>query len=315
MTVIALILEMLAEVLRISRRPIYPATQALLLVVRMFGGHLMHELEANALRALMRVYNDLKGFDNISMKIFIREDIWKRITQGGFREASHIIRFVLLDWSAPSLLNLLIRRLLSNDIILDQFGINRSAILQNTAKQEELFSRFFPAQVEQGPQKATTFKWMITRCADGTKKTAPRELIHLLNCLREQEGGRLEHGGVAPLGDQLFDRSVFKLALPTVSNARLNQYLYAEYPKQRPFLEKLNGQKTEQTPHSLAVLWEKGESEALAIARELVDLGFFESKGTREAPTFWVPFLYRDALQMIQGKAGDMGDADESPED
>jgi len=106
-----------------------------------------HELEANALRALMRVYNDLKGFDNISMKIFIREDIWKRITRGGFREASHIIRFVLLDWSAPSLLNLLIRRLLSNDIILDQFGINRSAILQNTAKQEELFSRFFPAQV------------------------------------------------------------------------------------------------------------------------------------------------------------------------
>jgi hypothetical protein len=178
-----------------------------------------HELEANALRALMRLYNDMKAFDNISIKIFIREDIWKRVTQGGFREASHIVRFVLLDWSPPSILNLLMRRVLSNDIIVDQFGINMSAILQNTSKQEELFSRLFPAQVEQGPQKATTFKWMITRCADGTKKTTPREIIHLLNCLREQEVSRLEQGGAAAPGDQLFDRSVFKLALPTVSRA------------------------------------------------------------------------------------------------
>jgi len=174
-----------------------------------------HELEANALRALMRVYNDVKGFDNISIKIFIREDIWKRITQGGFREASHIIRFVLLDWSPPSLLNLLMRRILSNDIIANVFEIDKLAVLQNAMQQDALFSRMFPAQVEQGPQKALTFKWMITRCADGTRKTAPRELIHLLNCLREQEVRRLEQGGMVPPGDQLFDRSVFKQALPT----------------------------------------------------------------------------------------------------
>ena len=30
------------------------------------------------------------------------------------------------------------------------------------------------------------------RRADGTDKTAPREVIHLLNCLREQEVARLE---------------------------------------------------------------------------------------------------------------------------
>src|SRR5271170_4326486 len=36
-----------------------------------------HTLEENALRALMRVYNDIHNCDNISLKIFIREDIWK----------------------------------------------------------------------------------------------------------------------------------------------------------------------------------------------------------------------------------------------
>src|SRR5208282_6093131 len=196
-----------------------------------------HNLEANALRALMRVYNDVKAYERIFLKIFIREDIWKRITIEGFREASHIIRYVLLDWNQNALLNLVMRRILSNDMLVDEYNLDRRDILGSIARQEELFRRLFPAQVEQGPQKALTFKWMITRCADGTRKTAPRELIHLLNCLREQEAERLEQGGVVPPGEQIFDRSVFKLALPTVSNARLNQYIYAEYPNQRQNLE------------------------------------------------------------------------------
>lgn len=36
-------------------------------------------LAAHALRALLRVYGDLRSFENIALKIFLREDIWKRI--------------------------------------------------------------------------------------------------------------------------------------------------------------------------------------------------------------------------------------------
>ncbi len=204
------------------------------------------------------------------------------------------------------------KRILSNDILISEYKLDRDEIMRSITWQECLFSRLFPVQVEQGPQKATTFNWMVTRCTDGTRKTAPRELIHLLNCLREQEVKRLEQGGSTPAGDQLFDRSVFKAALPAVSTARLNQYIYVEYPAQRPRLEKLDGQKTEQTPISLAELWELSEADALAIAKDLVELGFFERRGTREEPTFWVPFLYRDALHMVQGKAGDINRTQEA---
>lgn len=262
-----------------------------------------HELEANALRALIRAYADMRSSDNISLKIFLREDIWKRITEGGFREASHLIRYVVLDWTPPALLNLIMRRLLSNRELTKEFGIDVEAILRDADQQEDLFYRFFPKQVEQGPQKAPTFKWLITRCADGTKKTAPRELVHLLNSIREQEIKRLEHGESVPPDEQLFDRSVFKLALPVVSDARLHQYMYAEYPQEKPFLSKLDGQKTEQTLDSLSDLWKLEKEQAIGKARELVELGFFEERGTREEPTFWVPFLYRDALHLIQGKA------------
>src|SRR5437868_6233296 len=55
-----------------------------------------HALERNALRALFRVYLDLGANEAIKLKIFLRSDIWKRITKEGFREASHITRFVTL---------------------------------------------------------------------------------------------------------------------------------------------------------------------------------------------------------------------------
>ncbi len=262
-----------------------------------------HALEANALRALFRAYTDIRHRDEISLKIFLREDIWKRITEKGLREASHLIRYVILDWTQPALLNLIMRRLLNNAVLIKEFGIDGAAVLQDAEQQEKLFYRFFPSQVEQGPQKAPTFKWLVTRCADGTGKTAPREMIHLLNCILEQEIKRLEQGGAPAPDDQLFDRSVFKLALPTVSGARLNQYLYAEYANERPFVSKLDRQKAEQTPDSLSDLWGVGQGAAIAKAKELVELGFFEERGTKEQPTFWVPFLYRDALHLVQGRA------------
>ena len=125
----------------------------------------------------------------------------------------------------------------------------------------------------------------------------------MLNCILEQEIKRLEQGGGPAPNDQLFDRSVFKLALPTVSDARLNQYLYAEYATERPFVVKLDGQKAEQTPESLSDLWSIKKDAAIAKAKMLVELGFFEERGAREEPTFWVPFLYRDALHLVQGRA------------
>lgn len=84
---------------------------------------------------------------------------------------------------------------------------------------------------------------------------------------------------------------------------RLEQTLYAEHPKLRPRLQALAGEKTEQTPSTLAKIWKVKPDEALVLANELVGVGFFEPIGSKDEPAFWVPFLYRDALDMIQGAA------------
>lgn len=202
-------------------------------------------------------------------------------------------------------MNLIIRRLLSNDALVKEYNIDVANILSDFEEQQRLFYRFFPPQVEQGPKKRLALDWMISRCADGTDKTAPRELIHLLNTLREKEIQRIERGEAQPPGDQLFDRSVFKPALEVVSEARLVQTIYAEYPDLKASLVELEGEKTEQTTASLAAIWKTPEDEAKKRIQSLIEIGFFQERGGRDHWTYWVPFLYRDALTMSQGAAED----------
>ena len=121
--------------------------------------------------------------------------------------------------------------------------------------------------------------------------------------LRNEQVRRQETGESAPEADLLFSRAAFKEALPEVSQVRLEQTLYAEHADLRRWLEKLRGEKTSQTAVTLAGIWRCGADEAIARAQELVDVGFFEVRGDKSAPDYWVPFLYRDALSMVQGSA------------
>ncbi len=261
------------------------------------------DLESNALRALFRVYLDLNAFSRIQLKIFLRTDIWTRITEGGFREASHITRHVTISWNRNSLLNLIIRRALHNDAVRAAYGVREEFAHTNVSEQEHLFYRLCPKQVEVGPNKPNTIDWILSRTRDGSKSNAPRELIHFLNSLREVQIRRLEVGENSPEGEQLFARPSFKEALPEVSKVRLEQTLLAEYPQMKDWVLQLKGQKTKQTSASLANIWSISQQEASDRAGRLSTVGLFEIWGVRPNVEYWIPFLYRDALELVQGTA------------
>jgi hypothetical protein len=260
-------------------------------------------LEENALRALFRVYRDVSALENVKLKIFLRDDIWSRITAQGFREASHITQSITITWDQKALLNLVVRRLLYNEAIRNFYRVDPEAVLSSSDGQEELFYRIFPTQVDAGERKSTTLDWILTRTADGTENTAPRELIHLLSAARDQQLKLLEMGESEPPGEALFDRAAFKAALPEVSKVRFEQTLCAEHPKLKPLLDKLEGEKTQQTAPTLANIWHVTQEVALAKAEQLTEIGFFQRRGSKDQPWFWVPFLYRDALHLVQGQA------------
>ena len=260
------------------------------------------DLEKNALRALFKAYLDMGALDQIGVKIFLRSDIWGRITEEGFREASHITKTLTITWDEQSLRHLIVRRVLRNTEIADYYGLDPDLVFADAKQQQALLERMLPDQIDAG-RNPKTFAWMINRTTDGSSQPVPRELIHLLSATRESQLRRLEVGHPEPPDKELFDRPAFKEALSVVSEVRLRQTLYAEYSNLQPYLEKLDGEKAEQRSTTLAEIWKVSEEEAVEIAGKLVGVGFFVRPGNRDDPTYWVPFLYRDALNLVQGQA------------
>ena len=125
----------------------------------------------------------------------------------------------------------------------------------------------------------------------------------MLETAKDTQILKLERGGEEPPERQLFERSSFREAIPIVSKVRFEQTLLAEYPKMREYLIKLKGEKSEQTITTLSRLWGTEDGNTRDIAYRLGEIGFFEIRGTKDAPSFWVPFLYRSALNLVQGKA------------
>ncbi len=262
-------------------------------------------LEENALRALFKTYLDLHGEDAVRLKIFLRTDIWRRITSGGFREASHITRTLTIRWDRPSLLNLIVRRAIGNEPLRAFYDVNAEDALSSGEERLKFFFRIFYDQVEVGPNKSDTVDWILSRTRDGTRETAPREVVHLLNTACAVQSKKLELGEASPEGERLFARPTLKDALPEVSRVRLEQTIYAEYATLKTRIEALRKEKSKHTAKSLARVWDLDESGASLAAEELVDIGIFEPRGTKTAPEFWIPFLYRDALDISQGTADD----------
>lgn len=142
---------------------------------------------------------------------------------------------------------------------------------------------------------------MPTRTTDGAKGNVPRELIHFLRELKDVQVKKLELGVDERELGKLFARSAFKEALQSVSNTYLHQTIYAEYPYCREWLEALRGQKSEQSLPSFGRIWGVAEDEAGRRAEELAKIGIWVPSGPRESRRFWTHFIFRGALELVQG--------------
>jgi hypothetical protein len=261
------------------------------------------ELETNALKALFKAYLDLAQFSEIKIKVFLRDDIWKKITSEGFREASHITKFQNITWNKETLLNIIVRRIIDNKNLVAAYNIDNSLVLSDITEQEKLFYRLFPKQVDIGSKKPATLDWILSRTRDGKYINTPREIIQLLNKAKEIEIGRLENGINELIDEQIISRQALKLSLDDVSKQRIEQTLYAEYPTLRQYIELLKNDKAEHNLETLSSKWNLDTKESLEIIKRLCDIGFFEEKGTVPDIKYKIPFLYRPYLDIIQGQA------------
>ncbi len=112
----------------------------------------------------------------------------------------------------------------------------------------------------------------------------------------------MELGDAEPPDENLLQRAIIKAALSDASREKVEKHLCAEYPVYRPWLEQLRGGKSQYNLATLSAVWETSRDETMRRAQALVEMGFW-LKEKPEAPEFWIPVIYRDGLEITQGKA------------
>ena len=262
-------------------------------------------VETPALRALLRTYLDVLAYPRIRLKLFVRNDLFRKVVQGGFVNLTHVnARKIEIVWEEDDLLNLFARRVRESPEFV--------ASMQLSGKSDrELFDEIFPRQVDQGPRKATTWSWMMSRIRDGNNIKPPRNLIDLTSKAREAQ---LRSEDRAPRDYQpdmaLIEPDAIRRAHRSLSDQRVQDTLLAEAAELAPLIQRFRGGKAEHNTDSLAAVLGVGREAARTSAKPLIDMGFLEEVGE----SFKVPMLYRDGLEITQGKAFQT-DAREAEED
>jgi hypothetical protein len=255
------------------------------------------EAEIPVLRALLRTYLDLADFDHITLKLFVRKDLFRRIIEDGFVNLTHVnARKVEIVWDEEDLLDLLCRRLRENSAFLTALDISAAA------SNDEVFNAVFPRQVDQGSRRPTTWNWILSRIRDGNGIAPPRNLIDLVTKAQEAQLRKeaREATEFEPGSDGGVIRSdAIKRGLAALSSERVEDTLLAEAGNYAPLIERFRDGRAEHNDESLSTALGVPLDDVRSTIKPLLELGFLEQTGT----TYKVPMLYRGGLSITQGKA------------
>jgi hypothetical protein len=251
-------------------------------------------VEVPALRALLRTYLDLLEFGHIRLKLFVRRDLFRKVIAGGFVNLTHVnARKTEIVWDEDDLLNLLCERLKESGDFLHRLGVEKSS-------NEDIFGAVFPAQIDAGERKPTTWNWIMSRIRDGNHVKPPRNLIELVMKAREAQIRREDRDAREFVtGLPVIESDSFRRALTRLSEERVEDTLLAEAGEAVELVERFKNGRSEHNRDSLAALLSVQNGELDDAIQHLKEIGFLEETGQ----TFKIPMLFRDGMKIVQGKA------------
>ena len=253
------------------------------------------DIEALALRALIRTFMDL-DYINIGIKLFVRNDLFRKITRRGFVNLTHVnARRKEIIWDDEDLLVMLGQRIKNNAELFRTIGINTSR-----TNNHHLLDAIFVHKVSSGRYAPTTWHWMLNQIQDGNWIKSPRNLIDL--CIMAQEE-QLRSERRAPREYKenipLIEKDALKKAAVRLSKQRIEDTLMAEYGEDvKIAIKAFRNGKAEHDEESLAILFGVDVAAARLIATVLNDVGFLEQCGD----LYKVPPLYRLGLNITKGR-------------
>ncbi|HEY1814531.1 MAG TPA: hypothetical protein VGG74_19395 [Kofleriaceae bacterium] len=267
--------------------------------------------ERLALRGLLRTMR-IFSTAQMSLKVFLRDDILDDITREGFTALSHVTAksSTPLSWNEDQILTLIVNRLFANEGLRSYLQVDLDRLGANQQYREESFYKVFPRRVRRGENQSATLSWIYKHTMDGRGTVTPRDVIELITKAKQWQ----ETQCAASQGEDCEDiitGAALVFALGEVSQRKRSTYLAAEFPHFWPSIAEFEGGKSSYSEERIRELLGAHADESI---KALCAIGFLRQVRRRGAPAYEIPFLYRAGLKVKQGFAGE-DDRDSEEED
>jgi hypothetical protein len=252
------------------------------------------DAEIPLLRALFRTYRDLDEYENITLKIFVRRDLFAKIMKDGFVNLTHINSSkITLEWEDEDLKTLICNRIRQNSELCELFAIckeNNDAVIE----------RVFPSTMTGEAGGESVWPWIMRRICDGNGAKPPRNLIDLVRFAFDQQIKRDSRKvrDVKSLAFIVEEDSLIEAA-KKLSEQRLDDTLFAESPQETQAIKLFHGSGAVHNKKSISEVMNCSFQKVDGQIERLVFMGFLQERGSY----YSIPYLYRAGLDIVDGYA------------
>ena len=251
------------------------------------------------LKGLLLAYRDVSDYKPLRTKIFLRDDVYLRVSDTGhFPALSHINSRATkpISWEIDDLLELVVKRLLTNASIVEMVGVNNSMQIDSD-RRKQIFYELFPQKIDQGPA-AEGFKWICDRISDGNFIVTPRDLLSVIEQAKSIQIRQNQRDGVELSDNLLFTPDNIRKAVKEISTSNLETRIYPEYPDLK---DKIKAFERGKADHNESSLHEILGDDWVNITKRLVRIGFLYKRIKKNADIWTIPFFYSFALEITRG--------------
>lgn len=260
------------------------------------------ELERNALRGLLRAMRYFAS-STIRVKVFLRDDMIDQVVRNGngFTALTHITvrQADTLRWTEDQILSMVVKRIFANEAMSKYLEVNREQLEASAIYKSQCFYKVFPPTVYSGPKQSPTLRWIYNRCADGKGVVTPRDVLDLLIRAKQRQYD-LCTADPDSYSEWFIGPNAIQYGFDELSKKKRQTYLQAEFPHLWTHIEKFVGGKTEYDEQSIRSVLGK---DWFRITEDLVSIGLFFKRTKAKQYVYSIPFLYRQGLDVTQGKA------------
>jgi MinD-like ATPase involved in chromosome partitioning or flagellar assembly len=233
------------------------------------------EIRQKALTGLFQFVQacDARRLTRIRLKIFLREDIWNRIS---FDNKSHFNgRYILLQWTRIDFLRLALRQALQSEnfkSLVDRFSPVPVESIDQTSEEviERALELLWGSRRRSGSKAKYVSRWVYERLTDSSGTTFPRSLSILLKGAKEQELTYKGQSSIKPPTDRLLRGKSLEIGLKKASEERCDA-IKEEYPDFIRFFNSLKDKQALLSRDELQAVWEESVQGTISQFDEFAD--------------------------------------------